>query len=289
VTPLVGPLTNHMVAQDRGASTTISTARYLCSRLAAFQHTHDRPDTDAQLGGDPANARAVLLVESAADCFLGLLVDLRPSQSRPFCLGPGEPGTDTFLDHGPLKLGKDPHHLEHSRTGRGGRIDPLLVQIKVDPERMNFGQKGYQVLQGPAEPIDRPGHDHVELALGRVSAQRIELWTLVPAFGTADAVILVNFGDLVPLAGRDLAKFALLVRGGLIDSRNPQIQCGLGRRMKLTEKPAATGCWALAASSGTGLIRFTTGLCARVPAIRMVTLPAPTLPTTRQATKHKTK
>jgi hypothetical protein len=30
-------------------------------------------------------------------------------------LGLGKPGTDTFLDHGALKLGEDPHHLEHRR------------------------------------------------------------------------------------------------------------------------------------------------------------------------------
>jgi hypothetical protein len=57
---------------------------------------------------------------------------------------------------------------------------------------MDFRQEANQVLQAAAEPINRPRHDHVELTLGRVPAKRVEARPLVPAFGAADAVVLVD-------------------------------------------------------------------------------------------------
>jgi hypothetical protein len=59
------------------------------------------------------------------------------------------------------------------------------MQEQIDPERVQLGQEAHEVLQAAAEPINRPGHDHIELALGGVSAQRIEARALVTPFGTA--------------------------------------------------------------------------------------------------------
>jgi hypothetical protein len=50
-------------------------------------------------------------------------------------------------------------------------------------------------LQAAAEPIDRPGHHNVELALGSIPAERIEGWALVAALSAANAVILVDLDD----------------------------------------------------------------------------------------------
>jgi hypothetical protein len=39
------------------------------------------------------------------------------------------------------------------------------MQEQIDPERVQLGQEAHEVLQAAAEPITRPGHDHIELAL----------------------------------------------------------------------------------------------------------------------------
>jgi hypothetical protein len=73
--------------------------------------------------------------------------------------GPLKPGADSFLNDRSLELGKDAQHLEHGLAGGGGRIEPLLMQEQIDPERVEFGQEANQVLQAAAETIDVPSPD----------------------------------------------------------------------------------------------------------------------------------
>ena len=70
-------------------------------------------------------------------------------------------------------------------------------------------------MQAAAEPIDRPRHHHVELRLGSISTQPIECRALVPAFGAADAVVLVDMDDIATHAARNVTELALLVGRGL--------------------------------------------------------------------------
>ena len=61
---------------------------------------------------------------------------------------------------------------------------------------MDFRKEVHQVLKAAAEAINRPGHDHVELATGRRLMKGIELRPLVFALGAGNAAILVNPNDL---------------------------------------------------------------------------------------------
>ena len=61
---------------------------------------------------------------------------------------------------------------------------------------MDLAQEGHKVLQGPPQPIDRPGGDHVELTPGCFLQHAVEGWALVPPLGTADGVIAVLLDDL---------------------------------------------------------------------------------------------
>ena len=63
---------------------------------------------------------------------------------------------------------------------------------------MQLGEEADQILQAAAEPIDRPRHHHVELPLGSIPAQPIKCRALVPAFGAADAVVLVDMDECRP-------------------------------------------------------------------------------------------
>jgi hypothetical protein len=64
------------------------------------------------------------------------------------------------------------------------------------------------------------------LAPRGVSAQRIECRTLFAAFGSADTLVLVDLDNVVADARGDLAKFALLVGGGLVKGRDAKIENG---------------------------------------------------------------
>jgi hypothetical protein len=50
----------------------------------------------------------------------------RPSESLSLALGPRQAGTDPFLNHGALKLGKHAHHLKHGFTRRRRGVEALL-------------------------------------------------------------------------------------------------------------------------------------------------------------------
>jgi hypothetical protein len=112
------------------------------------------------------------LSPSLARCYgmarIARVWDLRSAKRLALILGPRKAGTDTFLNHGALEFGKHAHHLKHRLAGGRRGVDALLVKVQVDLEGVDFGQEGDQVLQRAAKPVDRPRHDHVELALGRV-------------------------------------------------------------------------------------------------------------------------
>jgi hypothetical protein len=80
----------------------------------------------------------------------------RPAQPFPFATGPRQPSADSFLDHRPLELGEDAHHLKHRLAGRRGRVDSPLVQEQVDLERMQLRQERHKLLQAAAEAMHRP-------------------------------------------------------------------------------------------------------------------------------------
>src|SRR5215475_204639 len=80
---------------------------------------------------------------------------------------------------------------------------------------MQLGQEPHEVLQAAAEPINRPRHHYVELALGGIAAHGIEARSLVSALGAADAGSSGNLPQLTLLVGRRL-----------VDCRDPQVENG---------------------------------------------------------------
>ena len=59
------------------------------------------------------------------------------------------------------------------------------------------------------------GRVTIELPLGSVPTQPVECGALVPAFGAADAVVLVDMDDIATHAARNVTELALLVGRGL--------------------------------------------------------------------------
>jgi hypothetical protein len=55
----------------------------------------------------------------------------------------------------------------------------LLMQIEVDAQGVQLGQKADQVLQAAAEAVDTPGHHEVEPPRRRVLVQPVERRPLI--------------------------------------------------------------------------------------------------------------
>ena len=57
----------------------------------------------------------------------------RPSEPSALAPSPRQTGTHPFLNHGPLELGKYSHHLKERLTRRRSGVEPLLMQVEIDP------------------------------------------------------------------------------------------------------------------------------------------------------------
>jgi len=118
---------------------------------------------------------------------------------------------------------KHPRHLEHGTSRRGPGVEALLVQEEVDPQRPEFLQELDQSPQRPAQPVDRPRHDEVELVSGRRLQQGVEARPLVSSLGAGD-VISIEGDDLALHALGDLTQDQLLVGRGLTTKgRDPAV------------------------------------------------------------------
>lgn len=75
---------------------------------------------------------------------------------------------------------------------------------------MQLGEEANKVLKAAAEPIHRPRHHHVELALSGIAKKPIKLGPTIPALSAADTVVLVDPNDLAAHTAGDFSQFALL-------------------------------------------------------------------------------
>jgi hypothetical protein len=96
----------------------------------------------------------------------------------------------------PRELSTHPFPIQRRDNGKV-RTTSCSLGTTYRSDRSPPGVKeGDQILKAAAQPIDRPGHHHVELPLGRVPAKCIEARPLVPPLGAADAVVAVDLDDL---------------------------------------------------------------------------------------------
>jgi len=91
-------------------------------------------------------------------------------------------------------------------------------------DRFEMLDRAKQVDQRPAEPINGPRHDDIELAAAGILEQGIEAGPLISPLGAADAGIAVDLGQL-PAAGLgDLPEFANLALNRLMVCRHPYVE-----------------------------------------------------------------
>src|SRR5262245_21374984 len=170
-----------------------------------------RPGIDSKLFRNDAHTGPPRSRKGLTDSFFECGGNWGPPEALSFTSGPRKPGTDSFCNHRPFEFSKHAQHLKHRLAGGCRSVEALLAQEQVDLQRVQLGQEGDQILKAAAQPVDRPGHEHVELPSGSVSAQLVERWALVASPSAAYAMIFVNLDDLTAHAVRSLAQLALLI------------------------------------------------------------------------------
>jgi hypothetical protein len=130
-------------------------------------------------------------------------------------------GSDTLDDHGALELGEYAHHLKHGLAGRRRCVDPLLVQVQIDALTVQLAQERDQILQRPAEAIDRPGRNKIKLPARDPPAQAIKCGSFIALFGAAYPLIRKRSEDLPAVTLGSDHEFALLVLDRLLGRRYP--------------------------------------------------------------------
>src|SRR5262249_42023254 len=73
-------------------------------------------------------------------------------------------GAHPGLDNGAFEFAEGTRDLEQQSTHRRGRVDVLLIEVKVNTGGFEVLDRAQEVNQRPAKPINGPGHHHVELA-----------------------------------------------------------------------------------------------------------------------------
>jgi hypothetical protein len=71
------------------------------------------------------------------------------------------------------------------------------MQEQVDALGVQFAQEVQQIDQRPAQAIDRPGRDHVDVVPGNGLEQAIEARPLVAALGAGDTGVLEKLDQTV--------------------------------------------------------------------------------------------
>jgi hypothetical protein len=96
-------------------------------------HPRDRPYSHAKPRGNLPNTPA-----RKPNGRFDFCRKARPSQASPVRPCPSESGANAFRYHGALELSEYAHHLEHCPPARRGRIEALLMQVKVNSEGVQF-------------------------------------------------------------------------------------------------------------------------------------------------------
>jgi hypothetical protein len=95
----------------------------------------------------------------------------------------------------------------------------LAGASKIAADGAQLGEERNEVLQGAAEPVDAPGHNHVYFPASDGAVQIVEGGALVAAFRAADAIVLKYLGDAPAGACRGGPEFLILVGRALLTRR----------------------------------------------------------------------
>src|SRR5262249_24969330 len=99
--------------------------RVLLERAADPLH---RAGVNSKLFGNDADTGPSRSRQSLTDSLFQCGGDWRTPKAFTLTPGPRQASTDSFLNHRPLELGKNAHHLKHRLPGGGRGVEPLLTE-----------------------------------------------------------------------------------------------------------------------------------------------------------------
>src|SRR5215470_4865043 len=111
---------------------------------------------------------------------------------------------DALLDNRSLKFDEGAADLEYQLAHRRRRVDRLLVDKQIAPDRLEMLDRAEQVDQGPAEPVDSPHQQDVEVPPGGVVEHLVEARTIGSALSAGYPSVVVNLDHLPSAALCDL-------------------------------------------------------------------------------------
>src|SRR5690349_12724040 len=128
----------------------------------------------------------------AHDSVLNLRRHLRTPKSLALLATTIQPCDDPAAKNLPFLFAKDRRHLDHGSAHRSGAVDGLLIAVEGDTGSIQFGEGIGHVKNAPAEPVDRPDHQHIKAATNGVLEHLVECGTLISSLGATDALVFVG-------------------------------------------------------------------------------------------------
>ncbi len=141
-------------------------------------------------------ADAGALDQPPPDAPLHVCRNARPTSNPSLFPRPSKASIHPFADYGPLELGEHAHHAEQGASGWRRGVHSLLVQVEVDTKRVYLVEEVYEMLEGTAQPIHRPGRHQVKLTASSGLEHPVECGAFIPEPGNGQQVPQSNDVDL---------------------------------------------------------------------------------------------
>src|SRR5262245_21102953 len=97
------------------------------------------PWADSKPFGNHPHTWSSGFAQGLLDPFFQLGIQPGPPKLFSLTHSPPQASTDPFLNHGSLEFGEYAHHLKQGLAGRCGGVEPLLMQVKIDPQGVDLG------------------------------------------------------------------------------------------------------------------------------------------------------
>ena len=132
---------------------------------------------------------------------------------------------DSLLDHTALELRKGAGDLKHELAHWRGRIDCLLVEVKIYVGGLKRLDGAEQIDERSTEPVNRPRHDNVKVVPFGVLEHLVQTGPDIAAFTPAYPGVAVLVDDFPAAALGDLAQFPDLIVDGLLVGAYTNVDC----------------------------------------------------------------
>ena len=148
-----------------------------------------------------------------------LALRLRPSQS----------GVDPLLDHRSFEFREGAADLEYQLSHRRRGVDRLLVDVEVNPDRLEVLDRSQRVDQASSEPVDCPAKYDIEVPVPAIIQHPVRAWPIGSRLAAGNTSIGVNLDHFPASTFGNLPQLDFLVFDGLAICADAQVKRGAAR------------------------------------------------------------